>query len=96
MADREKYRVFTNDLGPDAFSGYMDLKASNLLEAKAEALRHTAALTCGGNRGVGFFETWPLKVLVIPHFRRELWPDGETGEIPEGARPFFARNKIPK
>jgi hypothetical protein len=74
-----KYRIFTNDVGPNAYSALCEVSAESLREAKAKAQIVCRELPSRHN----------LKVLVIPNDRRDLWPDGKTGKISADARPFI-------
>jgi hypothetical protein len=63
-----KYAVFTNDVGPNAYSRFCDVEASN----DENGLQKAAA------RVSGFA---PVKVLALPHNVKFLWPDGQTGKV---------------
>jgi hypothetical protein len=66
-----KYAVFTNDVGPNAYSRFCDVEASNdetgLQKAAARVVRFA-----------------PVKVLALPHNVKLLWPDGQTGKVKRG------------
>lgn len=63
-----KFRVFTNDVGPNAYSCLMSLSAKDQNEANRKARRIAGKLDC--------------KAVALPESRRELWPDGQTGLLP--------------
>jgi hypothetical protein len=75
-----KWRVFTNDVGPNAYSALGEISAPSLREAKAEAKRRCSGLIMD-NAG--------LKILVLPDERKALFPDGQTGKIKREARAFI-------
>jgi hypothetical protein len=77
-----KYAVFTNDVGPNEYSRFCDVNAPDLSAAKQTAKlrfnpRKFQPLAAG------------VQILVLPHSRKDLWPDGQTGKIPQDARPFI-------
>lgn len=71
-----KYRVFTNDVGPSRFSAYRDVEAPN-----DEAALKAAALVCSRLA----FRASGGKILVLPHDKRGIWPNGNTGAVKAGA-----------
>ena len=70
-----KYRIFTNDVGPNAYSALQDIEAKNLEAAKIEA--------------AGIAGMYACKALVLPHDRKDLFPNGQTGKIKPEARAFI-------
>lgn len=71
-----RYRLFTNDVGPMAFSCLKLIDATCLEMAKSHARRIARDLGC--------------KVLVLPDDdSSRLMPNGRTGEIPVQARSFI-------
>ncbi len=69
-----KYRVFVQDVGRSGFSGVRDINAASPTEAVKPY-----AFPKGGT-------TWHGKKLIaLPHDRKDLWPDGKTGEVPREA-----------
>jgi hypothetical protein len=70
----KKYRLFVQDVGISGYSGLYDVQAASSLAARKLARDE------GRRRRA--------KVLALPHDRRELWPDGQTGEVPRAALEF--------
>ena len=68
-----KYRVFTNDVGPNAYSALRDITAESITDAKRKAKTMIDQET---------------KALVLPHTLRHLWPDGISGRIKTTAQGF--------
>jgi hypothetical protein len=69
------YRFFTNDVGLNQYSAYADsVRGLSLQHCEARARRLAAKLGC--------------KVLLLPHDRKDLWPDKKTGRIPVEAKAF--------
>lgn len=73
-----KYRLFTNDVGPEQFSALRDIDANSDAAALTEARKVAEYLQC--------------KVLAIPHSLSALWPNGKTGRISAKARHFMIRS----
>ncbi len=68
-----KYRIFTNDVGPNKYSCLRVIEArSNDEAARKAALR--IPFRC--------------KMLVIPDNRRDLGPNGQTGVIPRESQKY--------
>jgi len=67
-----KYAVFTNDVGPNAYSRY---------SYDVEASKDEAALKMAADLVKRFA---PVKVLALPHNAKFLWPDGQTGKLKRG------------
>lgn len=65
------YRVFTNDVGPNAYSALCDITASNQDQACQRAARRAQRFA-------------PVKVLAMPENKRSDWPNGQTGRIKPG------------
>jgi hypothetical protein len=76
----QKWRVFTNDVGPHQYSGLKDITASSLSEAKAMAKQRWGNLPIDPRR-----VDKTLRILVLPHSEKNLWPNGQTGRIPKEA-----------
>ncbi len=72
-----KWRVFTNDVGPNQFSALKEIEAESWDEALRKMKPLAKQLRC--------------KVLVAPENRRDLWPDGQTGRIPTEAKRYIVR-----
>jgi hypothetical protein len=72
------YRFFTNDVGRDGYSAYTDSVAG---ESRAQVYARARSLA----------ETLGCKVLVLPHDRRDLWPDRKTGRISVEAEAHVVR-----
>ena len=70
-----KYRVFTNDIGPNQFSCLRDITAHTLAQAKGQARQCIAS--------------WETKALVVPHSHPDLWPDSKTGTIKPEAEAYI-------
>lgn len=71
------YRIFVEDVGPGRFScsGFGDIIASS----PDDAIQKTSkSWKWQGNR----------RFLALPHTRKDLWPDGKTGEVPAEAYLF--------
>jgi hypothetical protein len=69
-----RYRVFTNDIGPDRFSCFGAVDADSQNDANAKARTMTYKLPgCG----------YPFKYLALAENRKDLWPDGKTGRLPK-------------
>ena len=67
------YRVFVQDVGRTGYSGMRDCKASSPQEAIRLLLE--------------FQHERPgeWKYIAIPHSRRDLWPNGQTGAVTKEA-----------
>jgi len=70
-----KYRVFTNDVGPDQYSAFCMVDGASKEEAEQAAFIKVRGLQNADGRQV--------KVLVIPDDRKDLMPDGKTGRLPK-------------
>jgi len=70
-----KYRIFTNDVGPDQYSCFLVIHADSPAEAE-----RTAKAEIGS-----YFDKFrrKVKILVIPDDRKDLMPDGKTGRLPK-------------
>lgn len=68
-----KYRVFTNDVGPNQFSALREIDARFDDEALLKGVRDCNGLPSG------------TKILVLSEQRRDLWPNGKTGRVPKEA-----------
>lgn len=66
-----KYRIFVQDVGETGFS------AAGLLNDIEASSPHQAILIANLGRH------W--KPIALPLNRRDLWPDGKTGEVPAEA-----------
>jgi hypothetical protein len=66
-----KYRVFTNDVGPNQYSAYCEVKASSDDEALSKGMKACNYMQSG------------TKVLVLSNNRKDLWPHGKTGRVCE-------------
>jgi hypothetical protein len=67
------YRLFVEDVGKGKFSamGVAEVRAAN----------PKAAIRAGFGPSL-----WNGKrIIALPHERKDLWPDGQTGEVPEEA-----------
>lgn len=78
-----KYRVFSNDIGLNAYSALATLSAPSLGEAKLDAKRRWSTLP-------SFHK---LKILVLPEDRKDLWPDSITGKIRRAAEVYIVGHK---
>lgn len=67
-----RFRIFTQDVGDSGYSGVCDVVAESMNEALQKAPPRA----------------WRReKYIALPHSRRDLWPDGKTGELsPEAVR----------
>lgn len=72
-----KYRVFTNDVGPDQYSALREIDAPTLKDALA-----IAASDLGLTKGTKF--------LCLTRDQAELWPHGFSGRVPAAALKFGA------
>jgi len=77
--DHLKFRIFTNDVDVNRYSCFGDIEAGSLLDAKQKAFAKTINLPSPHG----------LKVLVIPHERVDLWPNGLTGKVPSDAETHY-------
>lgn len=66
-----RYRIFTNDIGPHAYSALRDVVAPTVSEAIAKGWK--------GRLPTG------VKVIACDHEQKQWWPDGKTGKLPYGA-----------
>ena len=64
-----KYRVFTNDVGPNQYSAYCEVKASSDAEALLKGAKACNHMLSG------------TKILVLSNKRRDMWPHGKTGRV---------------
>lgn len=65
----KKYRVFSQDVGKYGYSGVKDVMADSPRSAVNK---------------VG--QAWEgEKMIALPHGRKDLWPDGQTGRVPREA-----------
>ena len=62
----DEYRIFVQDVGENGYSALSDITGA---ADQAEALRIAGRIR---------FE---CAVLVLPHARRDLWPDSKTGLV---------------
>jgi hypothetical protein len=67
-----RYRIFTNDVGPDAYSCFESVDADSAQEAVERSK------VSGWDNDV--------KVLAIPESRPEDMPDGQTGKLSIAAK----------
>ncbi len=76
-----KYRIFTNDRGPNKYSGFAEVSTGDGINRDL-ARAKTAKLSTAG---------YPLKVLVIPQNRLDsVWiGNGITGNISRDAQKEF-------
>ncbi len=81
-----KYRVFVEDVGPGKFSAAgVPVKLRGGIEAATprEAIdKSKVANPKGTNEWLG------RRLIALPHDRRDLWPDGQTGAVPREALRF--------
>lgn len=88
----KKYRVFVEDVGRAKFSAYYgDIEAASPLDAIFEAT--------GVTRGSPVGKAWIAgtlrpaidhqRLIALPHTRKDLWPDGKTGEVPVAALSYW-------
>jgi hypothetical protein len=78
-----KFKVMTNDIGPNAYSCFMDIEAGDLRSAKEHAKRKCHGLPTDG---------YPLRILVLPFDKLHLH-DGRTGKIHRDAECFIVGHK---
>jgi hypothetical protein len=71
------FRVFVQDVGESGFSGVDDINAPDSLKAIMKFAYPPGGLTWYGK-----------KLIALPHDRKDLWPDGQTGHVPEEALSF--------
>lgn len=67
-----QFRIFVQDVGPYGYSGYTDVSAADPKEALA---------AIGEGKGQGKRRR-PL-FIALPKSRKDLWPDGKTGRVPQ-------------
>lgn len=61
-----KWRIFVEDVGKDRYSGFLDISANSLADAKRKT-----------NRALGNRE---VNAVTLPHTRKDWWPD-KTGRL---------------
>jgi hypothetical protein len=67
------YRLFVEDIGRGKFS------AMGIAEVRAKSPQ--AAI----EKGFGPSKWNGKRIIALPHDRKDLWPDGQTGDVPEEA-----------
>lgn len=77
-----KYRIMSNDVGPNAYSALAPVEAETLAEAKRKAVRRFGNLPTDPDR-----RDQTLRLLVIPESRLYLH-DGQTGKIKAEAQQY--------
>jgi hypothetical protein len=77
-----KYRIMSNDVGPNAYSGLADIQADTLEAAKKKAVRRFGHLSVDPRRLDG-----SLRLLVLPHDKFHLH-NGTTGRIVAEAQQY--------
>lgn len=77
----QQYRVFVEDVGPDRFSGLADAEAPGPRTA-------IVMVTDVDEREDDLLLLDGLKLIALPHSRKDLWPDGSTGIVPDEAFRF--------
>lgn len=70
-----KWRIFTNDVGPNQYSALTDVTAPDLQAALKK-------IPAGLEKGT--------KILCLPHKAMALWPDGKSGRVSDKALEFGA------
>jgi len=92
-APKGLYRVFIEDVGKRRFSAYgsRDVTADNPLDAIFQITG------CRKSSPVG--RAWidctlrpavdGMRLIALPHSRRDLWPNGDTGKVPTEALGWY-------
>ena len=91
--DRAKrYRVFVQDVGDEGFSGYghADVDADSPLDAIFQVTGCVRTSPVGRRWLSGAVppSEWGDRLIALPHSRKDLWPDGKTGKVPDEALSF--------
>lgn len=71
---KQKYRIFTSDIGPMQFSALCDVytaQPSKTVEKTSFRFNTTA--------------------IALPHTRKDLWPDGQTGKLSDDSKDYLRR-----
>jgi hypothetical protein len=78
----KRYRIFVEDVGPGLFS------AAGTPELKAQSPEIAILAGMGAPRWCGRL------LIALPVDRKDLWPNGATGEVPEEALEYCVKERV--
>jgi hypothetical protein len=86
------YRIFVEDVGAGLFSAYgsEDIRATSPLDAIFAGTKIAKDSPVGRRWLDGrMIPSWcGRRLIALPHDRKDLWPDGQTGKVPKEALTF--------
>lgn len=76
-----KFRIFVQDVGRSGYSGYKDVEAGSASAAVHKIAPRGVCPCCGLQLRGGVHP----HLIAVPHSRKDLWPDWQTGRVPQEA-----------